>query len=42
MFFPGLFRKSSEGMTSHELSELIGLSYNTYSGRKVRLRSRSS
>ncbi|EMT6578340.1 phage portal protein [Providencia manganoxydans] len=35
MFFPGLFRKSSEGMTSHELSELIGLSYNTYSGRKV-------
>ncbi|WP_419182004.1 phage portal protein [Providencia heimbachae] len=35
MFFPGLFRKSNDDMTSHELSELIGLSYNTFSGRRV-------
>ncbi len=35
MFFPGLFRKSNSAMTSHDLSELIGLSYNTYTGRKV-------
>ncbi|MDC9612311.1 phage portal protein [Xenorhabdus khoisanae] len=35
MFFPGLFRKSAEPMTSRDLSELIGLSYDTYTGRKV-------
>ncbi|TDB57237.1 phage portal protein [Photorhabdus khanii] len=35
MFFPGLFRKSAQSMTSHELSELIGLSYDTYVGKKV-------
>ncbi|MDX7988775.1 phage portal protein [Xenorhabdus sp. 12] len=35
MFFPGLFRKSAELMTSRDLSELIGLSYDTYSGRRV-------
>ncbi|BET98102.1 phage portal protein [Xenorhabdus taiwanensis] len=35
MFFPGLFRKSAEPMTSRELSELIGLSYDTYTGRRV-------
>ncbi|PHM36486.1 phage portal protein [Xenorhabdus innexi] len=35
MFFPGLFRKSTESLTSRELSELIGLSYSTYSGRRV-------
>lgn len=35
MFFPGLFRKSNQGMTSQDLSEIIGLSYNTYSERKV-------
>lgn len=35
MFFPGLFQKSQKEMTSSELSELIGLSYDTYSGRRV-------
>ncbi|MCP9270064.1 phage portal protein [Xenorhabdus sp. XENO-1] len=35
MFFPGLFRKSADPMTSRELSELIGLSYDTYTGRRV-------
>ncbi|PHM45884.1 portal protein [Xenorhabdus mauleonii] len=35
MFFPGLFRKSAAPMTSRDLSELIGLSYDTYSGRRV-------
>ncbi len=35
MFFPGLFRKSAQPMTSHELSELIGLSYDTYAGKRV-------
>ncbi|MEX0445513.1 phage portal protein [Xenorhabdus sp. SGI246] len=35
MFFPGLFRKSADAMTSRDLSELIGLSYDTYSGRRV-------
>ncbi|CDH05396.1 hypothetical protein XBO1_1900013 [Xenorhabdus bovienii str. oregonense] len=35
MFFPGLFRKSAEPLTSRDLSELIGLSYDTYSGRRV-------
>ncbi|MDE1475978.1 phage portal protein [Xenorhabdus bovienii] len=35
MFFPGLFRKSADPLTSRELSELIGLSYDTYSGRRV-------
>ncbi|CDH34824.1 phage portal protein [Xenorhabdus bovienii] len=35
MFFPGLFRKSAESLTSRDLSELIGLSYDTYSGRRV-------
>ncbi|MDE9427757.1 phage portal protein [Xenorhabdus bovienii] len=35
MFFPGLFRKSAEPLTSRNLSELIGLSYDTYSGRRV-------
>ncbi|WFQ81355.1 phage portal protein [Xenorhabdus sp. SF857] len=35
MFFPGLFRKSAEPMTSRDLSELIGLSYDTYTGRRV-------
>lgn len=35
MFFPGLFRKSDSGMSSSELSEIIGLSYDTYSGRRV-------
>ncbi|MEQ1964395.1 phage portal protein [Xenorhabdus khoisanae] len=35
MFFPGLFRKSAEPMTSRDLSELIGLSYDTYTGRQV-------
>lgn len=35
MFFPGLFRKSDTGMSSSELSEMIGLTYDTYSGRRV-------
>ena len=35
MFFPTLFQKSRKVITSSELSELIGLSYDTYSGRKV-------
>lgn len=35
MFFPGLFRKSDSGMSSSELSEIIGLTYDTYSGRRV-------
>ncbi|HBC5888671.1 phage portal protein [Proteus mirabilis] len=35
MFFPTLFQKSQKVITSSELSELIGLSYDTYSGRKV-------
>lgn len=35
MFFPGLFRKSGTGMSSSELSEMIGLTYDTYSGRRV-------
>ncbi|MBD2797728.1 phage portal protein [Xenorhabdus sp. 18] len=35
MFFPGLFRKSAQPMTSRDLSELIGLSYDTYTGRRV-------
>ncbi|CCW31119.1 putative portal protein [Xenorhabdus nematophila F1] len=35
MFFPGLFRKSANPMTSRDLSELIGLSYDTYTGRQV-------
>ncbi|PHM67366.1 phage portal protein [Xenorhabdus sp. KJ12.1] len=35
MFFPGLFRKSADAMTARDLSELIGLSYDTYSGRRV-------
>ncbi|OWO86545.1 phage portal protein [Photorhabdus luminescens] len=35
MFFPGLFRKSAQPMTSYELSELIGLSYDTYVGKKI-------
>ncbi|HDU8715583.1 phage portal protein [Morganella morganii] len=35
MFFPGLFRKSDTSMSSSELSEMIGLTYDTYSGRRV-------
>ncbi|KGP44347.1 phage portal protein [Morganella morganii] len=35
MFFPGLFRKSGTGISSSELSEMIGLTYDTYSGRRV-------
>ncbi|WP_311747544.1 phage portal protein [Proteus columbae] len=35
MFFPTLFQKSRKVITSSELSELIGLSYDTYSGRRV-------
>ncbi|HEI8571208.1 TPA: phage portal protein [Morganella morganii] len=35
MFFPGLFRKSDTGMSSSELSEMIGLTYDTYTGRRV-------
>ncbi|MCC8385143.1 phage portal protein [Photorhabdus laumondii subsp. laumondii] len=35
MFFPGLFRKSAQPMTSYELSELVGLSYDTYAGKRV-------
>ncbi|MBT0338921.1 phage portal protein [Morganella morganii] len=35
MFFPGLFTKSDTGMSSSELSEMIGLTYDTYSGRRV-------
>ncbi len=35
MFFLGLFRKSDTGMSSSELSEMIGLTYDTYSGRRV-------
>lgn len=35
MFFPGLFRKSDTGMSSSELSEMIGLTYDTYTGRSV-------
>ena len=35
MFFPGLFRKSDTGMSSSELSEMIGLTYDPYSGRRV-------
>ncbi|QXO71670.1 phage portal protein [Morganella morganii] len=35
MFFPGLFRKSDTGMSSSELSEVIGLTYDTYTGRRV-------
>ena len=35
MFFPSLFRKSDTGMSSSELSEMIGLTYDTYSGRRV-------
>ncbi|MEX0445348.1 phage portal protein [Xenorhabdus sp. SGI246] len=35
MFFPGLFRKSTGSLTSRDLSELIGLSYDTCSGRRV-------
>ncbi|CDG88043.1 phage portal protein [Xenorhabdus bovienii] len=35
MFFPGLFYKSADPMTSRDLSELIGLSYDSYSGRRV-------
>ncbi|HEH1845663.1 phage portal protein [Proteus mirabilis] len=35
MFFPRLFQKSQKEMTSSELRELIGLSYDTYSGRRV-------
>ncbi|MGJ5645659.1 phage portal protein [Morganella morganii] len=35
MFFPGLFRKSDAGMSSSELSEMIGLTYDTYTGRRV-------
>lgn len=35
MFFPALFRKSGIGMSSSELSEIIGLTYDTYSGRRV-------
>ncbi|EPN9922975.1 phage portal protein [Proteus sp. WDL240414] len=35
MFFPTLFQKSQKVITSSELSELIGLSYDTYSGRRV-------
>ncbi|HBC7457659.1 MULTISPECIES: phage portal protein [Proteus] len=35
MFFPTLFQKSQKVITPSELSELIGLSYDTYSGRKV-------
>ncbi|MFU9078035.1 phage portal protein [Proteus sp. LHD240705] len=35
MFFPTLFQKSRKVITPSELSELIGLSYDTYSGRRV-------
>ncbi|WP_369115065.1 phage portal protein [Edwardsiella tarda] len=36
MFFPGMFHKSgNKAMTSQSLSELIGISYDTYVGRRV-------
>ncbi|WP_127958078.1 phage portal protein [Serratia microhaemolytica] len=36
MFFPGLFQKSADKpLTSQALAELIGLSYDTYVGRKI-------
>ncbi|KEY58497.1 phage portal protein [Serratia sp. DD3] len=36
MFFPGMFRKSADKpMTSKELAEIIGLSYETYVGRRI-------
>ncbi|HGJ5856568.1 phage portal protein [Arsenophonus nasoniae] len=34
MFFPGLFSKKSD-ITSQELGHLVGLSYDTYAGRRV-------
>lgn len=36
MFFPGMFHKSGDkAMTSQALSELVGISYNTYTGKRV-------
>lgn len=36
MFFPGMFHKSADkAMTSQDLSNLIGMSYDTYAGRRV-------
>lgn len=36
MFFPGMFHKSGDkAMTPQALSELVGISYNTYAGKRV-------
>lgn len=36
MFFPGMFQKSGDkAMTPQALSELIGISYDTYVGKRV-------
>lgn len=36
MFFPGMFHKSGDKtMTPQALSELVGISYNTYAGKRV-------
>lgn len=36
MFFPGMFHKSGDkAMTPQALSELVGISYNTYTGKRV-------
>ncbi|MDN5970684.1 MAG: phage portal protein, partial [Enterobacterales bacterium] len=36
MFFPGMFHKSGDkAMTPQALSELIGISYDTYVGKRV-------
>ncbi len=36
MFFPGLFRKNNAAVTTPaELAELVGLTYDTYTGRRV-------
>ncbi|CAI0853720.1 phage portal protein [Serratia fonticola] len=36
MFFPGMFRKSADkSLTPKELAEIIGLSYDTYAGRRI-------
>lgn len=36
MFFPGMFQKSGDkAMTPQALSELVGISYNTYAGKRV-------
>jgi phage portal protein BeeE len=36
MFFPGMFAKSSQPVTSPaELAEAVGMTYDTYTGKRV-------